>query len=84
MSYAICVERDFSPIESSLMHMTLMAHKEVLYEKIKEQIQKQEGAKLETIAALLVEASQARWKAQHELDRNEDELGDKLRDAWDQ
>ena len=74
-----CEERDFYDVmESRLMQMTFWAHKTVLFEKIKEQIEKQEGQKLEKVAELLVEASRNRWKAEQETEKQDEELKEKL------
>ena len=80
-----CSSRDFyDTMERRLMQMTYWAHKTVLFEKIKEQIEKQEGAKLEKIAELLVEASQNRWKSEQEAEKKHEELKDKLKDAFEE
>ena len=56
-----CSERDFSSdMESQLMCMAYLAHRAILYEKIKQRIEHQEGEKLDKIAELLVEASKER------------------------
>lgn len=89
MTYAVCEsnckEMDFYDVmESRLMQMTFFAHKEVLYDKIKEQIEKQEGAKLEKIAELLVEASQVKMKSETELSKKRDELQEKIREHFEE
>ena len=90
MEYEVCVENcncssnDFyDAMESRLMQMTYWAHKTVLFEKIKQEIEKQEGAKLEKIAKLLVEASQNRWKTEKELEEKSEELKEQLKDAFE-
>ena len=66
------------------MQMTFWAHKEVLFEKIKQKIEQQEGEKLEKIAELLVEASRNRTKRAQEADAKTEEIKDKLREALDE
>ena len=92
MEYEICSSesgqagrRDvFDAVESRLMLMTYCAHRELLYEKIKERLEKEEGAKLDKIAELLVEASRNRWRSRQEFERKDDELKDKLGEAFGQ
>ena len=80
-----CDSRDFYDVmESRLMKMTFWAHTAVLFEKIKEQIEKQEGAKLEKIAELLVEASQNRWKSEKEAEKKSEELKDRLKETFEE
>ena len=77
-------EYDFYDIiQSRLMYMTMLAHKEVLFDKIKEQIEQQEGAKLEEIAKLLVNASKAKMKTNHDMERTDEELNEKLREHFE-
>lgn len=91
MEYEVCAancscdSKDFYDVmESRLMQMTFWAHKAVLFEKIKQEIEKQEGAKLEKVAELLVEASQNRWKTEKETEEKREDLKDKLKDAFEQ
>ena len=90
MEYEVCVEncncgeRDFYDVmESTLMRATYWAHKQVLFEKIKQEIEKQEGAKLEKIAQLLVEASQNRWKSEQDAEKKSEELKEKLKETFE-
>ena len=87
--YEVCVgsceSKDFYDVmESRLMQMTFWAHKEVLYEKLKQQIEKQEGKKLEKIAELLVEASNNRWRSDRETEKKGEELKDKIRETFEE
>ena len=85
MANCSCSDKDFYDVmESKLMQMTYWAHKAVLYEKIKEQIEKQEGAKLQRIAELLVEASQNRWKDMKESENKGEELRGKLKQTFEE
>ena len=80
-----CETGDFYDVmESRLMQMTFWAHKEVLYEKIKQQIEKQEGKKLEKIAELLVEASNSKLKTEREAEKKDDELMEKLKETFEE
>lgn len=89
--YQVCVENcgcgsegaDFYEVmESKLMQMTFWAHKEVLFEKIKDKIKEEEGDKLDKIADLLVEASNSKWKSRQEAEKERGELRGKLKDAF--
>jgi len=86
---SICIENCekedmYDLMEHRLMQMTFWAHKEVLFEKIKQKIEQQEGEKLEKIAELLVEASRNRTKRAQEADAKTEEIKDKLREALDE
>ena len=90
MEYEVCVENCncssgnfYDAMESRLMQMTYWAHKQVLFEKIRQEIEKQEGAKLEKIAQLLVEASQNRWKTEKETEEKREELKEKLKETFE-
>jgi len=88
--YQVCAENccgtenaDFyDAMESRLMQMTFWAHKEVLFEKIKQKIKEEEGGKLDKIADLLVDASNSKWKGRQEADKKREELKEKLKDAF--
>lgn len=84
--YDICqCESDiYDTMESRLMQMTFWAHKAVLFEKIKQKIEEQEGEKLEKIADLLVEASRIRAKTEQEAEKNKQELKDKLKETFEE
>ena len=86
---SICIENCekedmYDLMEHRLMQMTFWAHKEVLFEKIKQKIEQQEGEKLEKIAELLVEASRNKMKRAQEADAKTEEIKDKLREALDE
>ena len=70
-------------LEHKLMQMTHWAHKTVLFEKIKARIEQEEGQKLEKIADLLVEAIKTRKITDQEAARKDEELREKIRDAFD-
>lgn len=89
MGYGVCVsaceEQEFyDVVESRLMAMAMAAHKEVLYEKIKQKIEQEEGAKLDKIAELLVEASQKKWKSERDERRTYEELHEKIKETFEQ
>ena len=89
MTYAVCAEgscgdADFYDVmESRLIQMTFWAHKEVLYEKIKQKIEAEEGEKLEKIAELLIEASKSRMQSSKEFSKKQDALREKLREHFE-
>ena len=74
----------YDMMERKLMAMTFLAHKELLFEKIKEQIEKQEGKKLEKIAELLVNASKEKMDATKEFGKKQDELREKLKETFEE
>ncbi len=89
--YEVCVENCncssdsfYDAMESRLMGMTFWAHKTVLFEKIKERIEKEEGEKLDKIAELLVQASQNKWKDAQESEKKQKELRDKLKETFEE
>lgn len=73
----------YDVVEQRLMQMTFWAHKEVLFEKIKDKIEKEEGAKLEKIADLLVSASKEKADKRQESEKKQDELSGKLREIFE-
>lgn len=76
-----CEEDFYDALEHRLMTMTFWAHKEVLFEKIKQEIEKQEGKKLEEIAKLLIDASRLRKERMLESEKKDEELREKLKEA---
>ena len=78
-----CSEDVYDAMEQKLMAMTFWAHKEVLFDKIKEKIAKEEGAKLEKIAELLVEAWKNKIGTKKETEKQQDDFSEKLREAFE-
>jgi len=80
-----CVEYEDSHdfLESRLMRMTFWAHKAVLFDKIKQKIEEQEGEKLDKIADLLVQASKEKWETEQETDKKRDEFSKKLKENFE-
>lgn len=78
-----CSEDVYDVMEQKLMAMTFWAHKEVLFDKIKERIEKEEGAKLEKIAELLVDAWKNKIETKKEVEKKQDNFSDKLRDVFE-
>ncbi len=70
-------------LESRLMFMSHLAHKSVLFEKIKKRIEQEEGDKLDKIAELLVQASKEKWESDIESDKKQDELRNRLRETFE-
>lgn len=77
-----CTEEVYDIMEHRLMQMAMMAHREVLFDKIKERIEKQEGEKLEKIAELLVESSRNSINSQINRHEKKKELSDRIRDIF--
>ncbi|MBI4017395.1 MAG: hypothetical protein HY366_00425 [Candidatus Aenigmarchaeota archaeon] len=78
-------EGDFyDAVESRLTWLTMAAHKQLLFEKIKERVESKEGKKLDRIADLLVEASDAEWANEKDAERKREELREKIRETFDE
>lgn len=78
-----CETMDFYDImESRLMAMAFGAHKSILFDKIRERIEKTDGAKLDALADLLVEASRNKWKTEQEIEKKRAELREKLKEIF--
>jgi hypothetical protein len=78
-----CEPADFYDVmESKMMEMAFAAHKTVLFEKIKERIEKLDGEKLDALADLVVEASRTKWKTEQEAAKKRAELREKLKDIF--
>jgi hypothetical protein len=76
---------DFSDIlEAKLMQMTFWAHKEILFEKIKERIQKEDGEKLDKLADLLVQTSRNEWKSEQEREKKREDLREKIKETFEE
>lgn len=86
MAYEVCAaecnDDVYDVIEDRLMRMSFWAHKEVLYEKIKDRIKKEEGDNLDQIAGLLIEASKDEMKGEQEMKTKRNELRDRLKNAF--
>ncbi|HLC76572.1 MAG TPA: hypothetical protein VJH04_00035 [archaeon] len=66
-------------LEKKLMAMTFWAHKQVLFDKIKEKIAKEEGEKLDRIAELLV----SEWKSNAVAEKQQEDFSEKLRELFE-
>ena len=91
MTYAVCTTQDcsgeadfYDVMERRLMWMTMMAHKAVLFEKLKQKIEQQEGAKLEKIADLLVEASKTREENEKQSSRQIEDFKEKFKELFEE
>ncbi len=91
MTYAICATQDcggetdfYEVMEQRLMWMTMMAHKTVLFEKLKQKIEQQEGAKLEKIAGLLVEAAKAKEENEKQSSRQIEDFKEKFKELFEE
>ena len=90
MTYAVCTAQScessdfYDVMERRLMWMTMMAHKAVLFEKLKQKIEQQEGAKLEKIADLLVEASKAKDENEKQSNRQIEDFKDKFKELFEE
>lgn len=78
-----CEYDAYDVLEQKLLGMTFLAHKTVLFEKIKQKIETEEGKKLDQLAELLVEASREKWKTEQEATKKADELREKIRETFE-
>jgi hypothetical protein len=63
-----CEEMDFYEVmERKLIGMTFWARKQILFDKIRERVEKEEGQKLDKLVDLVVEASKSKGKKHEEL-----------------
>ena len=73
----------YDMMERKLMAMTFWAHKQILFEKIKQKIEKTEGQKLDKLVDLVVEASKDEWKTDKEIDKKRKELKNKIKETFE-
>jgi hypothetical protein len=69
-------------LEDKLLQMTFWAHQKVLMDKIKAKIEKEEGAKLDRLADLLIQTSKAETEHEKGSEKKRDELRNKLKDYF--
>ena len=85
--YQVCIENCsedyYDLMEQKLKAMTFWAHKAVLFEKIKQKIEEQEGEKLDKIANLLIENSKEEIKNEKENEEKKQELKKHLKEAFE-
>ncbi len=85
MEYQCCTEDcgdDY--LEKKLMAMAFWAHKEVLFDKIKQRVEKEEGEKLEKLADIIVEAWKSRTENRKQTEKNYDDFSEKVREVLDE
>jgi len=69
----------YDMMERRLVGMSFWAHKQILFDKIKQRIENEEGKKLDKLADLVVEISKSEWKSDKEIGKKHKELTEKLR-----
>jgi hypothetical protein len=74
----------YDVMERRLMQMTFWAHKELLFDKIKQKIQAEEGEKLDKLADLLIDASKSKWKSEQEMEKKREELRERIKDTFEE
>ena len=73
----------YEAMEAKLMSMAFFAQKSALFERIRDRIEKEEGAKLDKMADLVVDAARNRFKDQQEADRKRAELREKIKETFE-
>lgn len=82
---AQCGSGDFyEAMQEKLIGMAAFAHKSALFDRIRARVEKVEGAKLDRIAELVVEASLGKFKDAQEAERKGEELRAKLREIMEE
>lgn len=80
-----CGPADFyDAMERKLMDMVFYSHKSILFDKIRERIEKEEGPRLDKIADLVVETARTEFKNEQELDAKRAELREKMKEVFDE
>ena len=82
MNECVCYSMQ-DEMENRLMQLTFWAHKTVLFEKIKQQIEKEEGKNLEKMAEILVQELKNRVEAGKNTEKSQGEFQEKLRDVME-
>ena len=79
MTYAVCSDSccgEYEALEERLVYMTMLAHKQALFDRIKQKIEQEEGEKLDRLAGLLVEASRKARKGAKDSEKLMEDLKD--------
>ena len=74
----------YESMEGRLMQMAFLAHKSVLFDKIRERVEKEQGGRLDKIADLVVEASRNKFKTVQEIEKKRAELREKLKEVFEE
>ena len=77
-------EDEYHIMETTLKRITMLAHQAVLFEKIKQKINEEEGDRIEKIAEILVNGSRNYVRPESELDRWINESEEELIGAEDE
>ncbi len=85
MEYQCCeTEGGEDFLERKLMAMAFWAHKEVLFDKIKQKVEKEEGEKLEKLADIIVEAWKSKVEGKKHAEKNYEDFSEKVREILDE
>ena len=77
--YEVFVHQDeYEVMETTMKRITMLAHQYVLFEKIKQKINEQEGERLEKIAEIVVNNSKSYIEPESDLDRGTEDSEDDL------
>lgn len=79
-----CDSYDFyEEMEEKLMGMAFFAHKSILFDKIRDRIEKEQGDKLDKIADLVVQASKEKFESEQEAEKKRAELMERLKEVFE-
>ena len=73
-----CSEDDY--LERKLMSMAFWAHKEALFDKIKEKVEQQEGEKLEKLSEIIVDAWKSRIEGRKRDEKSYEDFSEKVKE----
>jgi len=80
-----CSSGDFySDLEDRLVGMAYWAQKKALFERIKQRVEKEDGARLDKIADIVMEMSRMDSRNSQEMAKKRDELHDRLREIFEE
>lgn len=69
-------------LEGRLMQMAFWAHKAVLFEKLKERIEKEDGQKMDQIVGLILDATKDTAEGRKEAEKKREELRKRIGEAF--
>ncbi|HLC46086.1 MAG TPA: hypothetical protein VJI67_04400 [archaeon] len=73
----------YDVMERRMRYLTMAAYKEILYDKIKQKLERDEGKKIEELASLLVETSKDKLRDRSDLREKREKLRSKLRETFE-
>lgn len=74
----------YEAMEAKLIGMVFFAQKSALFDRIRERVEKEDGAKLDRIADLVVEAARSDFKDHQEAEKKRAELRERIRETFEE